>query len=106
MNTRKGTSSLAEQIAVISDPRPQLPDSDDEFTTTDLLYASRDYDDEDTLDVVRPGKSGLRARAHLRQVMDDSRYAGVPVSRKELEKSWNIGESEGGVVMGVATWHI
>ena len=49
--TRKGTSSLAEQIAVISDPRPQLPDSDDEFTTTDLLYASRDYDDEDASDV-------------------------------------------------------
>ena len=57
MSTRKGTS-LAEQIAVISDPRPQLPDSDNEFTTTDLLYASRDYDDEDTSDVVRgaPGE--------------------------------------------------
>ena len=98
-STRKG-------IAVISDPRPQLPDSDDEFTTTDLLYASRDYDDEDTSDVVRSGKSDLSAKALLRQVMDDPRYAGVPVSRKELEKSWNVGESEGGVVMGVAKWHI
>ena len=91
---------------MISDPRPQLPDSDYEFTTTDLLYASRDYDDEDTSDVVRPEKSGLRARALLRQVMDDPRYAGVPVLRKELDKSWNIGEREGGVVMGVAKWHI
>ena len=56
--------------------------------------------------MVRPEKSGLRARALLRQVMDDTSYAGVPVLRKELEKSWNIGESEGGVVMGVVTWHI
>ena len=55
---------------------------------------------------MRPGKSDLRAKALLRQVMDDPRYSGVPVSRKELEKSWNIGESEGGVVIGVPTWHI
>ena len=74
--------SLAEQIAQLADPRPSNfhPDEDerDQLGAVNLNYAREDSEEEDSDHVQQ--RSSLRVSWE-----DDPRYAGRPITRKELE---------------------
>ena len=75
--------SLAEQIAQLADPRPSSfhPDEDerDQLGAVSLSYAREDSEGDDSGHVQQ--RSSLRVSWE-----DDPRYAGRPITRKELEQ--------------------
>ena len=82
--------SLSEQLRALSDPRPAdfHPDQEDwDLLTGATLSQSRTYSDVGR-SAEKGGVSTRRSRAssrkRLAELEDDSRYAGKPISRKEL----------------------
>ena len=81
--------SFSEQLRVLSDPRPAEfhPDHEDwDLLTGARLSQSRTYGDEGH----QARKGGvstrhLRSRTSRKELDCDSRYAGKPISRRELE---------------------
>ena len=91
--------SLSERLRIVSDPRPAEfnPDEEDwELLSGAKLTQSRTYDDEGDSSVGRKGGvSSARWKRSRRvaggEVETDPRYAGRPVSRREL-----FGDTESG----------
>ena len=77
--------SLAELLAQLADPRPRSfhPDEDeqDQLGGTSAIYLRGDGEEEE--EDHTPQQSSLRASAVSWN--DDPRYAGIPVSRRDLE---------------------
>ena len=89
-NMSKKKFSLGEQIAALSDPRPQNTDPEDaERDLNAAKVCPYSYEDfkEDSSSTER--RSSLRTQND--DWDDDPRYAGEPVSRKILEEEWGVG---------------
>lgn len=85
--------SLAEQIAALSDPRPQNIDPED--VERDLNAAKVcQYSYEDFKEDGRSIERRSLLRTQNDDWDDDPRYAGEPVSRKILEEEWGVGNLE------------
>lgn len=83
--------TLSEQIALLSDPRPRCFDPD-EAERDHLGYAKLCDFECDSDDEPRTQQRSV-LRDNVVQWDDDPRYAGRPVSRKELEEE--EGEEDG-----------
>ena len=93
--------SLSERLKIVSDPRPAEfnPDEEDwDLLSGTRLSQSRTYDDQGTGRPSAAGRKGgvssagsRRLRAH-EEVESDPRYAGRPVTRREIfgftENGW------------------
>ena len=80
--SKKQRFSLAEQIAQLADPRPSSfnPDEDERDQLGAVSLGREDSEDE--RDHVQQQRSSLRVTSWE----DDPRYAGRPVTRKEIEQ--------------------
>ena len=93
--------SLSERLRIVSDPRPAEfnPDEEDwELLSGTRLSQSRTYDDQGTAFSSSVGRKGgvSSAGSNIRVAADetepDPRYAGRPVSRRELFGATEDGE--------------
>lgn len=89
--------SLSKQLQELSNPRPTEfhPDQEDwDHFTRARVSQSRTYDDEGKLSGSSGRSSRVRsskARKRVSELDSDPRYAGKPVSRKELYRCWDEG---------------
>ena len=96
--SRSTGQSLSKQLQELSDPRPTefYPDQEDwdEFTSA-RVSQSRTYEDEGKVrkvGVLTARVSSSKPRKRAAQLVFDPRYAGRPVSRRELYSCGDEGQ--------------